>query len=138
VVEISPSPVAPVCQAGDQLELMCNTTSGFEHRWELTIFPENVSYTRRPVTSIGVSGIPTSPLSIGTSTITFSRLSGQNILPLVSRITISPISSALNGTVVSCFELDTNLVATTTIQIIDPQQFGKLQSHIARKGCAGV
>ena len=130
VVEISPSPV--VCQAGnqqtgDQLELMCNTTSTLEHRWEFTVFPENVSYTRSPVSSIGVSGITTAPLIIGTSMITFSRLSGPNVQPLVSMITINPVSRGLNGTVVNCFELDTNLVATTTIQIIyiDSQQFGK-------------
>jgi hypothetical protein len=126
VVEISPSPVAPVCQAGDQLELRCTTTSGTDHGWEFTVFPENVSYTRRPVSSIGVSGLPTTPLSISTSMITFSRLSGPNVLPLISRITVSPVSSGLNGTVVNCFELATNLVATTIIQIIDPQQFGKI------------
>ncbi len=129
VVDISPSgqgvDVAPVCQAGDQLELMCTTTSGTDHRWEFTVFPENVSYTRRPVSSTGVSGIPTTPLSIGTSMITFLRLSGQNVLPLISRIIIDPVSSTLNGTVVNCFELATNLVATTTIQIIDSRQFGK-------------
>ena len=33
-VEISPSSVAPVCQAGDQLELTCES-SGTIHRWEL-------------------------------------------------------------------------------------------------------
>jgi hypothetical protein len=138
VVEISPSPVTLVCQVGNQLELTCNTTSGIDHRWEFTVFPEDVSYTAEPVSSIGMSGVPLEPLIIGTSTITFSRLSGQNVLPLISRVTVSPVSSSLNGTVVSCFDLDTNLFATTTIQIIDPQQFGKPQSHIARKGCAGV
>ena len=105
---------------------MCNTTSGLDHRWEFTVVPENASYTtRRPISLTGVSGIPTTPLSIGNSMITFSRLSGPNILPLISRITISPVSRGLNGTVVSCFELATNSVATTTIQIIDTQQFGR-------------
>ena len=128
VVEISPSPVAPVCQEGDQLELTCNSTSGIDHQWQFTVFPENVSHTVEPVSSIGASGIPM-PLMIGRSTITFSRLSGQNVLPLISRITISPVSRGLNGTVVSCIELDTNLVATTTIQIIDSQRFGKTPQY---------
>ena len=124
-MEISPSPVAPVCQEGDQLGLICNTTSGIDHQWRFTVFPENVSYTRPPVTSTGVSGVPTTPLSIGTSTIVFLRLSDQHVLPLISRVTISSVSRGLNETVVSCFELDTSLVATTTIQIIDTRQFSK-------------
>ena len=48
--------MAPVYQEGDQLELICNTTTGIDHQWKFTVFPENISYTRSPV-SIGVSGI---------------------------------------------------------------------------------
>ena len=113
--------MAPACLEGDQLELTCNTTTGLDHRWEFTVFP-------RPATITGVSGIPIAPLSIGIAMVNFSRLSGQFDLPLISRVTISPVSSGLNGTVVSCFEVDTDLllVATTTIQTIDTQQFGKM------------
>ena len=125
VVEISPSAVAPVCQAGDQLELIC-TSSGTIHRWEFTVFPESVTHTTSPVTSEGTSGTP-QPLAFSSSTITFSRLSGQDSLPLVSRVTVSPVSSGLNETVVNCFEgiSSTDSVATTTIRIIDSRQFGK-------------
>ena len=133
VVVISPSPVAPVCQEGDQLELMCNT-SGLDHQWLFTVFPENVNYTRPPVESTGTSGIPM-PLMIGASIITFSRLSGQFDLPLISRVTISSVERRLNGTVVSCVELDTNLVATTTIQIIDSQRFGKTPQYYMTETC---
>ena len=118
--------MAPVCQVGDQLELMCNTT-GIDHRWEFVIFPENETRTSTPVTSIGMTGIP-QPLMISSSMITFSRLSGQNVLPLISRVTIDPVSSDLNGTVVNCVEGMNSLVATTIIKIIDSQQFGKSQS----------
>ena len=127
LVEISPSAaVAPVCQAGDQLELICTTTTGINHRWEFTAFPENVTHTSL-VTSVGMSGTPPS-LTISTSMITFSRLSGPNSLPLMSKIVVSPVSSGLNGTVVNCFEgiSSTESVATTTIRIIDPGQFGKI------------
>ena len=118
-MELSPSPVAPVCQAGDQLELTCNTTAGIaiEHRWEFTVFPENVTHTGRPVESIGVSGIPPL-LAINTSTITFSRLSGPNDLSLISRVTVNPVSIGVNGTVVKCIDIDTNSVAITTIYIL--------------------
>ena len=132
--QISPSPVAPVCQEGDQLELTCNSTLGLDHQWLFTVVPENVSYTRAPVSSIGVSGIPM-PLLISGSTITFSRLSGQFDLPLISRVTISSVGRGLNGTVVSCVELDTNLVATTTIRIIDSRQFGKTPKYFMEGTC---
>ena len=118
VVEISPSAVAPVCQVGDQLELRCTTTTGMNHRWKFTVFPENITHTSY-VTSFGMSGTPPS-LTISTSMITFSRLSGPNSLPLVSRIVVSPVSSGLNGTVVNCFEgiLSTDSVTTSSIYII--------------------
>ena len=135
-MDISPSAVAPVCQAGDQLELTCTTTTGMFHRWEITVLSENITYTTTPITSTGPSGVPP-PLTISTSTITFSRLSGQDSSPLISKIVINPISSGMNGTVVSCFEgsSSTESVATTTIQIIDPRQFGKIPQ--LWKGCTG-
>ena len=127
VVEISPSAVAPVCQVGDQLELTC-TTTGIFLRWEITVFPENVTHVQTPIQSIGTSGIPP-PLMISSSTITISRLSGPNSSPLISRAVVNPVSSGLNGTVVNCFEgsSSTDTVSTTTIQVIDPGpgQFGK-------------
>ena len=125
-MEISPLAVAPVCQAGDELELTC-TTSGTVHRWKFSVFPENMTYITVPVQSFGASGVPTTPLTISTSMIVFSRLSGPNILPLISRMVVSPVSSGLNGTVVNCFEgiSSTESIATMTIRIIDPGQFGK-------------
>ena len=124
-MEISPSPVAAVCQEGDQLELTC-TSLGTVHRWEFTLFPENVSYTTTPVTSAGTSGVP-QPLIFSGSVVTFFRLSASNTLPLISRTVVSPVSSGLNRTMVNCFEgiSSINSVATTTIRIIDPGQLGK-------------
>ena len=133
MVEISPSPVAPVCQERDQLELTCNTT-GIDHRWEFVVFPENMSHTTTPVTSIGVSGIP-QPLMISFSTITFSRLSDQNVQPLISRVIIDPVSSNLNRTVVNCVEGMNSLVSTTIIQIIDSQLFGKTPQYYTEGTC---
>ena len=125
VVEISPLAVAPVCQAGDELELTC-TSSGTIHRWEVTVMmPQTMIYELTPILSIG----GTSQLvTINNSTVTTSRLSGQYSLPLMSRIVVNPVSAALNGTVVNCFEgsSSTESLATTTIRIIDPGQFGKI------------
>ena len=124
MVEISPSSVAAVCHEEDQLEMTC-TSSGVFLRWEFTVFPENISHTAI-ITSAGTSGIPP-PLTISGSMITFSRLSGPNVLPLISRATVASVSIGLNGTVVNCFEgsTSTDVVATTVIRIIDPGQFGK-------------
>ena len=125
-MEISPSaPVAAVCQEGDQLELTC-TSSGAVHRWEFTVFPENITHTTVPIISVGTSG-SSPPLTFSGSVIIFSRLSGQDILPLISRTVVSPVSNGLNRTVVNCFEGISSIdsVATTTIRIIDLGQFGK-------------
>ena len=126
-MEISPSTVAAVCQAGDQLELIYNTT-GPELSWEFTAISESgsaMTYMPAPVESAGPSGVPPSVI-INTTTFTFSRLSYRDSLPLISRMTISPASSGLNGTVVNCFEgFPSTESAATTIRIIDPGQFGK-------------
>ena len=85
------------------------------------------------VSSDGPSGEPP-PVTINNAVITFSRLSSQDSLPLVSRLTISPVSSGLNGTVVNCFDCfsSTESVATTTIRIIDPGKFGKKLYNLLR------
>ena len=45
----SPSSVAPVCQAGDQLELTCESSVTI-HRWELVhCSPRNMTYATVPV-----------------------------------------------------------------------------------------
>ena len=124
MVEISPTSVAPVCQAGDQLELIC-VSSGTIHRWEFTVLPENMTHTTVPVSSAGTSGVPP-PLTISGSMIIFRRLSGQDSSPLISRVVVGPVSNGLNRTVVNCFEgiSSTESVATTVIRIIDSRQFG--------------
>ena len=131
-MEVSPSLVAAVCQERDQLELTC-TLSNIFLRWEFTVFPENISHAAI-ITSAGTSGIPP-PLTISDSMITFSRLSGPNVLPLISRATVALVSIGLDGTVVNCFEgsTSTDVVATTVIRIIDPGQFGKRGSMIILK-----
>ena len=79
-----------------------------------------MTYVQAPVTPVGPSGIP-SPVRINTTVFTYnSRLSGPGSLPLISRLTINPVSRGLNGTVVNCFNgsASTEPVAATTIYII--------------------
>ena len=70
---------------------------------------------------------------INNSTFTATRLSGEN-MTLMSRMTINSVNNGLNETVVNCFEGTsmTESVATTTITVIDPGQFGKkINAHFS-------
>ena len=71
----------------------------------------------RTVSSVGSSGVDSQPIAINrTIMITFSRLSTQNELPLISRMLINSVSEGLNGVQVECVAAPE--VATTTIHII--------------------
>lgn len=115
VVEISPSGVVPVCQAGDQLELTCIVPGAFL-RWQFTVtLDDGTTTTFMPdVTAGGSSGVSPSRMANST-TFTFSRLSTQ---PLTSRMLINPVSEGLNGVQVDCIDRATSESATTTIQIV--------------------
>ena len=80
-----------------------------------------------PLSSNGPGGT-SQQVTINNSMFTTSRLSSQDSLPLMTRIIVSPMNANLNGTVVDCFEGSSSTVsiATTTIRIIDPGQFGKI------------
>ena len=91
------------------------------------MIPQTMTFTGIAVfASIGPSGAPRQVMISG-STFTASRLFGSDSLPLISRMTVNPVTSDLNGAVVNCFEGSTsiNSVSATTIRIIDPGQFGK-------------
>ena len=112
-VEISPSEVALVCQVGDQVELTC-TTSGTFLRWELF---NDASLTRQ-VSSAGAAA-SFQPWIINSTTVAFSRVSAPGVLPLKSTVTISPVTASLNGSVVTCVDLETSNTSSTTIYVMD-------------------
>ena len=111
-MEISPSGVAPVCQAGDKLELTCSVTGTFL-RWEFTVPGAQIPSTAI-VTAGGPSGVPL-PVMVNSTRLTFSRLSTQ---PLTSTMTVSTISEGLNGVQVNCVDVETSESASTTILIV--------------------
>ena len=112
VVEISPSEVAPVCQAGDQSELTCSVT-GIFLRWEFSVPGAQMPFTAL-VSAGGPSGVPP-PIPVNSTIFTFSRLSTQ---PLTSTMTISSVSEGLNGIQVNCVDIESSESAATTIRII--------------------
>ena len=55
---------------------------------------------------------------INNSILTFSRISDENGLPLVSRLLISPVNENLNGTKVIYEDVASSLQSTTTMTIV--------------------
>ena len=116
---IVPSRTASVC-IGDQLELLCSTTTGDFLRWSL-----NPLLNQHTIQRIGENNqISTFP--IGSVNLTFSRISPRDSLPLMSRLSISPASENLNGTLVNCEDLEAQEMSSTVIIIIN----GKIASSI--------
>ena len=54
-------------------------------------------------------------LTIGNSKFTFTRISDENYMPLVSRLLISPVNRGLSQTRVICDDLTNSVQSTTTI-----------------------
>lgn len=125
MVEISPSGVAPVCQAGDQLELTCSVTGVFL-RWEFTVILDDGSATTiMPViTPEGPNGVPP-PLMVNSTSFTFSRLSTQDNSPLILAMTINPVSEGLNGVQVRCEDVGASESVNSTIRIVDTRDQGR-------------
>ena len=74
-------------------------------------------HTNSLITSVGSAGVISQPITINTTImITFSRLSNQSSLPLISRMLINSVSEGLNGVQVEC--VAATEVATTTVHII--------------------
>ena len=88
---ISPPGIISVCN-GDQLELMCNKTTGGILEWSFSLNPENVTninnmrYDR--VISSSSPEDQTSHILVNSIRFTFSRVSAQNSLPLVARLVV--------------------------------------------------
>jgi hypothetical protein len=119
-VMISPPGVASVC-SGDQLELTCTTvTPGTFVEWSFFLVPEGETMARRYerfIHSVSVSA--TSDLEVNSITFTFSRISAEGSLPLISTIVIDPVSDSLNGTEINCTDVITSNTTSTYIEVIN-------------------
>ena len=114
-VILSPSPRAFVCNAGDSLEVICNTT-GHSQQWRLTL--------KGMMDPIGIISISSTTVAdkrvmINSSRATISRVSERDEAPLISRLEIRSVNVFLNGTLnITCMELGTSgMAATTTLYI---------------------
>ena len=110
---ISPAGIVNICSGAEQVDLTC-TTSGIFQRWlSSTLIPNG-----HTIQSFG-GGEPNILPQVNSTTVTITRTSGPNSRPVVSTLTISPVSDALNGTQVSCADLDDpNSSFSATINVI--------------------
>ena len=121
---LSPSPRAYVCNIGDGLKVICNTTET-TLQWRLTLMGESDPIDI-PVSST-IQHIPRR--MINTSLVTVTRTSERGETPLISTLEISPVNEHLNGTLnITCVELNFDTLApmtTTTVYIT-----GNLNSQV--------
>ena len=122
LVTISPPTVASVCR-GHQLDLMCTVTGSFL-QWSFSLIPENgTTAIRRTFVLTSLSSTnQLSHLQVNSTKFTFSRISAQNSVPLVSKLAINATSDGLNGTVVTCLDVQASESMATIIQIMNPIQ----------------
>ena len=119
---ISPPEIASVC-AGDNVTLICNTTGRFLV-WSFFLIPENETVPMGYMHALQHSGpnhLQVSEQRIGSTTFLYSRSSAENALPLISTLSISPVSEDLNGTVVNCTDVSTSDTASTMINILNEE-----------------
>ena len=121
---ISPSEVAKVCR-GHQLDFMC-TINGSFLQWSFSLIPENGAAVKRHtyvLTSLSSSN--QYHLQVNSTKFTFSRVSAQNTVLLVSKLAVNTTSDGLNGSAVTCLDVQASESMATIIQIMNPIQ-GKL------------
>ena len=129
-VSISPAHMASVCR-GDQLELICTTNRIFLE-WSFSLISEGETSARTYSRILNILSGPAIPgLLVNSITFSFSRVSAQDTLPLISRLLINPVSAELNGTLVNCTDIfETLETASTLVRIINEDLiYGRLWKH---------
>ena len=114
---MSLTPSATVCSGGDQFELMC-TTTGILLQWRTGLFSD------RPAISRDAPTDQTYSVQVNSTIFTFSRVSSRYVVPLVSRLLVSPVSDNLSGTVLKCTDVFMSNVASTILNVINLKDEG--------------
>ena len=118
MLTLSPMTVAPVCHAGDELNLTCTASVKFIS-WSFMVVTEQGR--EEEITMFSTASHEQSmPTVVNSTTFTLTRESPEGALPLVVTLSIDLVSIGLNGTVVNCVDTrNSTTSASTTIQIID-------------------
>ena len=125
--------VAPVCRVGDQLQLTCTASTEFLE-WNVSTRVTNEQGRLEEFSTFINSrdmAQQSMPVVVNGSSFTFMRISGRNVTPLNSTLSIDSVSIGLNGTVVRCMDAGVNAMssASTTIQIFDARNTRELKNQ---------
>ena len=134
---LSPISVAPVCRAGDPLQLTCTAVlAGSVQiiRWRIFSVINDQGTLSEITNSVLIDNSDDNQRKIkevASVTFTYARTSAQRTSPLVSTLSIDSVSVGLNGTVVNCSDVSNPMTsASTTIEIIDTNKISKLISSL--------
>ena len=92
---------------GHQLEITCTVTGSFLE-WGFYLIHEGETTARRRtliVTSLSPNN-QTQTLQVNSTMFTFLRTSAANSMPLVSTLNINATTEAINGTVITCSDVE--------------------------------
>ena len=107
---------------GDRLELTCTITDPGSSLLEWTFTPTTILY--RAIQASTPSDQTTTHWMINSTLFTFSRISGQNEVPLVSRLLIDRLTADLNGIVVNCSAVSIMESASTIVYVLNKHSDG--------------
>ena len=128
---LSPTIAAPVCHVGDPLQITCMAPMHFIG-WR--IFPLNEQGFEEVTIYVQINSLDDNQIQqreVNSSTLTFTRISAQRVLPLISTLSIDLVNIGLNGTVVWCLDVvNPTTSALTTIKIIDTMKISELGHYI--------
>ena len=119
--------MAPVC-VGGQLELTCsvsgrvqrlsfNQSHLFDDQHASSVSPRLPS--TQSLQFSGPSSQQTHHVLINSVNYTYLRLSPPEVLPLVTKLVISPVNESFNGTEVICTNLENLISSSTAIFVVD-------------------
>ena len=126
-VTLSPMSVAPVCHVGNPLQLTCTAHNIEFLRWNVLRVNKQGDlvdvFHGEIINSRDMVQMRDTPDPLSSATFTFTRISAQYALPLISTLSIDSVNIGLNGTVVHCTDIaNTMTSASTTILIIDTSE----------------
>ena len=134
VVTLSPMSVVPVCHVGDPLQLTCTASAQFI-RWSIAVVNEQGREQEITVSrNSRDSSPPPRERLINSTSFIFTRISAEDVLPLISTLVINSTSIGLNGTVVHCMNASHPMVAaSTTIKIVNNSNSKLLAIYFIRR-----
>ena len=97
--------------------------------------PENSMLVKRysqVVQNGGLTELQTSNITVNSNMIfKVTRISGQDILPMMSKLSLTPVTTSLNGTEVYCSDVITSSTSSTIIHVLSEDSIhGRLVGEV--------